>query len=135
MCIAEGSLALDTPQNKSRLRLLFRAYEKQTNNVEVNSALDWSQTLARGCQFTLTYTFVFLTPQITGERSCDTTKLFFCGWQEKKREKRERRKKGCWETFLFDVCLLASYYILKRKEKRKRNCFLNLIIICLVFAY
>ena len=40
MCIAEGSLALDTPQNKSRSRLLFRAYDKQTNNVEVNSGLD-----------------------------------------------------------------------------------------------
>ena len=70
--LTEGSLTLDTPQNNSRLRLLFRAYDKQTNNVEANSGLDWPQTLVRGCQFTFTYTnksFVFLPPQITKERT------------------------------------------------------------------
>ena len=68
MCIVEGSLALDTPQNKSRSRFLFQAYDKWTNNVEVNLGLDWPQTLVRGCQFTFTYTtksFVFLPSQIT----------------------------------------------------------------------
>ena len=65
MCIAESSLALDTPQNKSRSRLLFRAYEKQTNNVDANLRLYWSQTSVRGCRFTFTYTtksFVPLPP-------------------------------------------------------------------------
>ena len=65
MCITEGSLALDTPQNKSRSRLLFQAYDKQTNNVDASSRLDWPQTLVRGCQFTFTYTtksFVFQPP-------------------------------------------------------------------------
>ena len=56
MCITEGSLTLDTPQNKSRSRHLFRAYDKQTNNMEASSGLDWPQTLVRGCQFTFTYT-------------------------------------------------------------------------------
>ena len=67
MCITKGSLALDTPQSKSRSRLLFRAYDKQTNNVEVNSGLDWPQTLVRECQLTFTYpteSFVFLPTQI-----------------------------------------------------------------------
>ena len=32
----EGSLAIDTPQNKSQSRLLFRAYGKPANNVEDN---------------------------------------------------------------------------------------------------
>ena len=49
MWIAKGSLALDTPQNKSRSRFLFRAYNKQTNNVEVNLGPDWPQMLVRGC--------------------------------------------------------------------------------------
>ena len=31
-----GSLALDPPQNKSQSRLLFQAYGKPANNVEVN---------------------------------------------------------------------------------------------------
>ena len=72
MCIAEDNLALDTPQNKSWSRLLFRAYDKQTNNVEANSGLDWPQTLVRGCQFTFIYTtmsFIFLPPQITEEQT------------------------------------------------------------------
>ena len=66
MCIAEGSLALDTPQNKSRSRLLFQANDKQTNNVEASSRIDWPQTLVSGYQFTFTYTtksFVFLRSQ------------------------------------------------------------------------
>ena len=56
--------------NESRLRLLFEAYDKQTNNMEANLGLDWPQTLVRRCQFTFTYTtksFVFLPPQITEE--------------------------------------------------------------------
>ena len=72
MCIAENNLALDTPQNKSRPRLLFRAYEKHPNNVEANSWLDWSQTSVRGCRFTFTYytkSFVPLPPHITEERT------------------------------------------------------------------
>ncbi len=56
MCIGEGSLALDTPQNKSRSRLLFRAYDKQTNKVDANLGSDWPQTLIRGYQFTFIYT-------------------------------------------------------------------------------
>ena len=37
---------------------------------------------------------------------------------------------------MFDTsCLLNIAGISKGKEKRKRNCFLNLIIICLVVAY
>ena len=70
ICIAESSLTLDTPQNKSRSRLLFRAYEKQTNNVDADLRLDWSQTSVRCCRFTFTYTtksFVFLPPHITEE--------------------------------------------------------------------
>ena len=51
MCIAEGSLALDTPQNKSRSRLLFLTYDIPRNNVDINSGLDWPQTLVRRCQF------------------------------------------------------------------------------------
>ena len=72
MCIAEGSLALDTPQNKSQSRFLFRTYDKQTNNVEVNSGLAWPQMLVKGCHFTFTYTtksFVFLPTQIMKERT------------------------------------------------------------------
>ena len=48
----------------------FRAYEKQTNNVDANSRLDWSQTSVRGCRLTFTYTtkfFVLLPPHITEE--------------------------------------------------------------------
>ena len=67
-----GCLALDTPQNKSRSRLLFRTYDKQPNNVEFNSGLNWPQTLVRGCQFPFTYNtkpFVFLPTKITEERT------------------------------------------------------------------
>ena len=68
----EGSLALDPPQNKSKSRLLFRAYGKLSNNVEVNLGLDWSQTLVWGYQFIFTYTtrfIVFLPTQIAEERA------------------------------------------------------------------
>ena len=70
MCITESSLALDTPQNKSQSRLLFRAYEKQTNNVDADLRLDWSQTSVRGCRFTYTTkSFVPIPPHITEERT------------------------------------------------------------------
>ena len=52
------------------------------------------------------------------------------------KEKKEKEEKDCWETFIFyTFCWLNIAGILKRKEKRKRNGFLNLIIICLVVAY
>ena len=71
-CDVEGSLALDTPQNKSKSRLRFRENGKPANNEEVNVGLDWFQMLVRGCQLTFTYTtksFVFLPPQIAEERT------------------------------------------------------------------
>ena len=56
--------------------------------------------------------------------------------KEKERKKKEKEEKDCWETFMFDTSRWLNIAgILKRKEKRKRNCFLNLIIICLVVAY
>ena len=56
--------------------------------------------------------------------------------RKKKERKKEKEEKYGWETFMFDTaCWLNIAGILKRKEKRKRNCFLNLIIICLVVAY
>ena len=61
----------------------------------------------------------------------------FSSKRKKKGEnkKREKEEKDCWETFMFDAyCLLNIAGILKRKEKRKRNCFLNIIFICLVVA-
>ena len=55
--------------------------------------------------------------------------------REKEREKKEKEEKECWETFMFDTsCWLNIASILIRKEKRKRNCFLNLIFISLVIA-
>ena len=60
----------------------------------------------------------------------------FTSKRKKKERKKEKEEKDCWETFMFDTaCWLDIVGILKRKEKRKRNCFLNLIIICLVIAY
>ena len=58
-----------------------------------------------------------------------------------KRKKKERKKKvkverDCWETFMFDASSSLNIAgILKRKEKRKRTCFLDLIIIFSVVAY
>ena len=60
----------------------------------------------------------------------------FLSKRKKKERKKEKEEKDCWETFVFNTaCWLNITGILKRKEKRKRNCFLNLIIICLVVAY
>ena len=60
----------------------------------------------------------------------------------KKRKKKKERKKGerskglLRETFVFDsTCRPNIADSLKGKKKRKRNCFLNLIIICLVITY
>ena len=59
----------------------------------------------------------------------------FSSKRKRKKEKKKEKKKDCWETFMFDTaCWLNIADILKGKEKRKRNCFLNLIIICLVVA-
>ena len=57
--------------------------------------------------------------------------LAFSQVKEKKKErKKEKEERDCSETFMFDtVCWLNIAGILKRKEKRKRNCFLNLVII------
>ena len=47
------------------------------------------------------------------------------------RKKKEKEEKDCWETFMLDIsCWLYIAGIKKKKEKRKRNCFLKLIIIC-----
>ena len=57
--------------------------------------------------------------------------------REKERKKKEKEEKG----LLRDISVgcfpvgLTFRYILKRKEKRKENCFLSFIIICLVVAY
>ena len=59
----------------------------------------------------------------------------FVSERKKKERKKEKEEKDCWETFMFDnSSWLNIAGILKRKEKRKRSCFLNLIIICLVVA-
>ena len=56
--------------------------------------------------------------------------------RKKKGRKKEKEETDCWKIFMFDTsCWLNIAGILKRKEKRKRNFFLNLIIICLVVAY
>ena len=56
--------------------------------------------------------------------------------KRKRKEKKRKKKKDCWETILFDIsCWLNIAGILKRKEKRRKNSFLNLIIICLVIAH
>ena len=61
---------------------------------------------------------------------------FYSSKGKRKKEKREREKKDCWETFSFDIsCWLNIAGILKRKGRRKNDCFLTLIIICLVVAY
>ena len=53
-----------------------------------------------------------------------------------KERKMEKEEKDCWETFMFDIsCWLNIPGILKRKQKRKKNCFLNLIIISLVVVH
>ena len=50
--------------------------------------------------------------------------------QVKEREKKKtKKKKDCWETFLFDVFLLAKYFRCLKREENK-NCFLNFHIIC-----
>ena len=55
----------------------------------------------------------------------------FSSKRKKKERKKEKKEKDCWETFMFDIaCWLKIAGILKRKEERKKNCFLNLIIIC-----
>ena len=60
----------------------------------------------------------------------------FSSKRKKKDRKKEKEEKDCWETFMFDTSSwLNIASILKGKEERKRNCFLNLIIICLVIAY
>ena len=53
-----------------------------------------------------------------------------------RKKKRERRKRTVERHF----CLMFSRWlniagILQREEKRKRNCFLNLTIICLIITY
>ena len=56
--------------------------------------------------------------------------------QVKEKKKERRKKKRTVERHLcliFPVGLILPVF-LKRKEKRKRNCFLNLII-CFVVAY
>ena len=61
--------------------------------------------------------------------------------REKKRNKEKRRKKK--RTVERDICFTQPTWLneadsLKGKEekkKKKRNCFLNLIIICLVVTY
>ena len=59
----------------------------------------------------------------------------FLSKRKKKEKKKEKEEKDCRETFMFDTaCWLNIVGILKRKEKRKRNRFLNLVIICLVVA-
>ena len=59
----------------------------------------------------------------------------FSSKRKKKERKKENEEKDCWETFMFDTsCWLNIAGILKGKEKRKGNCFLNLIIICLIVA-
>ena len=56
--------------------------------------------------------------------------------KKKERKKGEKRKGLLREIFVFDIaCRLILADSLKGEEKRKRNCFLNLIIICLVVAY
>ena len=56
--------------------------------------------------------------------------------EKERKKKKEKEEKDCWEISMFDTsCWLNIAGILKRKEKRKRNCFLNLIIICSVVAY
>ena len=62
-------------------------------------------------------------------------RYFYSSKRKRKKEKRERRNRTVERHF----CLMFSgwFYvagILKRKE-RKKNCFFNLIIICLIIAY
>ena len=60
----------------------------------------------------------------------------FLSKRKKKERKKEKEEKDCWETFMFDTASWLNIAgILKRKKKRKRNYFLNLIIICLAVAY
>ena len=60
----------------------------------------------------------------------------FYSIKRKGKKKREGRKRTVERHFcLMFSCWLNISYILKRKEKRKKNCFLNLIVICLVLAY
>ena len=62
--------------------------------------------------------------------------IFSSKRKKKERKKKEKEEKDWWETFMFDTSSWLNIAgILKRKEKRNRNCFLNLIIICLVVAY
>ena len=56
--------------------------------------------------------------------------------KERMKKKGERRKGLLRETFMFDTAWRLNIAdSLKEKEKRKRNCFLNLIIICLIVAH
>ena len=60
----------------------------------------------------------------------------FSSKRKKKERKKEKEEKDCWEIFMLDTYFWLNIAgILKGKEKRKRNCFLNLIIICMVVAY
>ena len=56
---------------------------------------------------------------------------YFLKKKKEKKKKKERKEKEVFDT----ACRLNITDSLKGKEKRKRNCFLNLIIICLVVAY
>ena len=62
--------------------------------------------------------------------------IFSSKGKKKKERRKEKEEKDCWETFMSDTsCWLNIADILKGKEKRKRNSFLNLVISCLVVAY
>ena len=73
MCIAESSLALDTPQYKSRSRLLFRACEKQTNNVDSKFEVRLVSNVGKGLPIPFNIHHQVLCPpqppQITEERT------------------------------------------------------------------
>ena len=57
--------------------------------------------------------------------------------REKERKKKEKEETGLLRDIfgLMFSCWLNIAGILKRKEKRKKNCFLNLIIICLIITH
>ena len=62
--------------------------------------------------------------------------IFSSKRKKKERKKKEERRKGLLRDIYVWYFLLAYIAgILEGKEKGKRNCFSNLIIICLVVAY
>ena len=61
---------------------------------------------------------------------------FYSSKRKGKKDKKRKKKKGLLrDIFVWCWLHILLYFKKKRKKKRKENCFVNLIIICLVVAY